>query len=126
MPALRQIATEVEDLFGISCFFQCEQPVLINGVSAATHLYHIAQEAVNNALKHAAAAEIRIGLEHRDGAVVLEVEDDGEGFEESQLPNDGIGLRVMRYLARLIDGRLEIGSAPAGGTRISGLVQMPA
>ena len=49
---------------------------------------------------------------------MLEVDDDGEGFAESSLPNDGIGLRVMRYRARLIGGVLEIDSAPAGGARV--------
>ena len=78
----------------------------------------IAHEAVNNALKHAAPSEIRIGLERRDGWLVLEVDDDGEGFAESSLPNDGIGLRVMRYRVRLLDGVLEIDSAPAGGARV--------
>ena len=84
----------------------------------AGHLYRIAQEAVNNALKHAAPSEIRIGLEQRDGWLVLEVDDDGEGFAESSLPNDGIGLRVMRYRVRLLGGVLEIDSAPAGGARV--------
>jgi signal transduction histidine kinase len=85
----------------------------------AGHLYRIAQEAVTNALKHAAASEIRIGLEGRDSAIALEVDDDGEGFDEASHAGDGIGLRVMRYRARLIGGELEIGSAPAGGVRIS-------
>jgi len=53
MSALQLWATEVKkDLFGVSCRFQCERPVLINDDSMATHLYHIAQEAVNNAIKH--------------------------------------------------------------------------
>ena len=45
-----------EDLFGISCSFLCEKPVLIHDDSVAEHLYHIAQEAVNNAIKHGEAA----------------------------------------------------------------------
>ncbi len=101
-------------------------PVCVADPEMAGHLYRIAQEALNNALKHAAPSEIRIGLEHRDGALLLEVEDDGSGLEEKASPNDGIGLRVMRYRARLIDGLLEIGAAPAGGTRISCRVRMPA
>ena len=126
MSALALLAETTSRGGEVRCVFECDTPVHVANPEIAGHLYRIGQEAVNNALKHAAAAEIRIGLEHRDGAVVLEVEDDGEGFEESQSPNDGIGLGVMRYRARLIDGRLEIGSAPAGGTRISCLVQMPA
>ena len=52
MSALRLYAAEIEDLFGITCWFQCEEPVLIHDTPMATHLYHIAQEAVNNAIKH--------------------------------------------------------------------------
>ena len=47
MSALKQRAGELEDLFQISCQFECEEPVLIDDVNVATHLYHIAQEAVN-------------------------------------------------------------------------------
>jgi signal transduction histidine kinase len=103
----------------VRCVFECPEPVRVADAELAGHLYRIAQEAVNNALKHAASSEIRIGLERRDGAIVLEVDDDGAGFEESAPSATGIGLRVMRYRARLIGATLEIGSAPAGGARIS-------
>lgn len=103
----------------IRCVLECPQPVSVPDAEVAGHLYRIAQEAVSNALKHAAPTEIRIGLERRDGAFVLEVDDDGEGIDESKATRGGIGLRVMRYRARLIGGILEIGSPPAGGTRIS-------
>jgi signal transduction histidine kinase len=83
------------------------------------HLYRIAQEAVNNALKHAMAKEIRLGLERREDTLVLEVEDDGDGLPDSPSAEGGIGLRVMRHRAELIGGTLEIGSPPAGGTRIA-------
>ncbi|MEI9893827.1 MAG: ATP-binding protein [Chthoniobacter sp.] len=49
----------------------------------AGHLYRVAQEAVNNALKHATANEIRIGLERQGDSFVLEVEDDGDGLPET-------------------------------------------
>ncbi len=62
MSALQQLGSEVEDVFGISCQLQCDDPVLIDDVSLATHLYHIAQEAVNNAIKHGKARKIVIGL----------------------------------------------------------------
>ncbi len=126
MTALGLLAENTSRGGAARCIFECAETVHLAYPEIAGHLYRIAQEAVNNALKHAAASEIRIGLERRDGVLLLDVEDDGEGFEESALPNDGIGLRVMRYRARLINGRLEIGSAPAGGTRISCRVQTPA
>ena len=58
MSALQQLSTEVEDVFGVSCHLQCDNPVLIDDVSLATHLYHISQEAVSNAIKQ--------GPQHRD------------------------------------------------------------
>jgi signal transduction histidine kinase len=85
----------------------------------AGHLYRIAQEAVNNALKHAAPREIRLGLERRGDTLVLEVDDDGDGLPETLAAGGGIGLRVMRHRAKLIGGAVEISLAPAGGTRIT-------
>ncbi len=118
MGALLLLAEGTSRSGAVRCVFECTKPVCVTDAQMAGHLYRIAQEAVNNALKHAASSEIRIGLEQRDGWLLLEVDDDGEGFSESSLPNDGIGLRVMRYRVQLIGGDLEIASAPAGGTRI--------
>src|SRR6202453_634530 len=59
MSALQLWAAEVEDIFGISCHFDCEPAVLIYDDTMATHLYHIAQESVNNALKHGHARNIQ-------------------------------------------------------------------
>lgn len=125
MTALGLLAENTGRGSGVRCVFECEKPVHVADPEVAGHLYRIAQEAVNNALKHAAPSEIRIGLERRVGALLLDVEDDGPGFEENARAAEGIGLRAMRYRARLIDGLLEIGSAPAGGARISCRVNMP-
>ena len=67
MSALQLWAGEVEDLFGISCRFECETAVLIHDDTMATHLYHIAQEAVNNAIKHGHATNILIRLSAENG-----------------------------------------------------------
>jgi signal transduction histidine kinase len=126
MTALTSLAENTRRGGAVRCVFDCAEPVRVTDAEIADHLYRIAQEAVNNALKHAAPSEIRIALECRDHALVLEVDDDGEGLGETMPPVDGIGLRVMRYRARLIDGDLGIGSPPAGGTRISCRVKLPA
>ena len=68
MSALQQWAGEVEDLFGISCRFQCFAPVLIHDDTVATHLYYIAREAVNNAIKHGHARSDRYSPCRRRGA----------------------------------------------------------
>jgi signal transduction histidine kinase len=125
MTALARMAGHTSRSSRTRCVFDCPSPVHIADAQIAGELYRIAQEAVANALKHAAASEIRIGLERRDGRVLLEVEDDGEGFEETVPQTGGIGLRVMHYRARLIDAALEIGAAPAGGTRVHASVKLP-
>ena len=82
MSALQQLSAEVEDVFGVSCRLQCENPVLIHDVSVATHLYHISQEAVSNAIKHGKARKIEIGLAASDNRGVLTIRDDGSGVQE--------------------------------------------
>ena len=119
MIALGTLAEGASRGGGVRCVFECPEHVRLTDAEVAGHLYRIAQEAVNNALKHASPSEIRIGLERRNGALLLEVDDDGEGFDESALPGHGIGFRVMRYRARLISGTITFGSAPAGGARVS-------
>jgi signal transduction histidine kinase len=125
MSALASLAQSTGRAGIVRCVFECTEPVRVADAEVADHLYRIAQEAVNNALKHAAPSEIRIALECLDNTLVLEVDDDGEGFEEPAPPAAGIGLRVMRYRTRLIGGDLKIGSPPAGGTRICCRVKLP-
>ncbi|HZJ16606.1 MAG TPA: histidine kinase [Chthoniobacteraceae bacterium] len=124
MSALSALA-ESTNRSGVRCAFECSKPVRESDAEVAGHLHRIAQEAVNNALKHAAPSEIRIGLELRGGSLVLEVDDDGAGFDPATA-SDGIGLRVMRYRAKLIGGALEIGPAPAGGARVCCRVNLTA
>ncbi len=118
MSALEQLAAEVEDLFGISCRFECDQPVLIHDNDAAMHLYHIAQEAVNNAIKHGRARHIVISLVETDDAGALGIHDDGSGLHEEH-GSSGMGLRIMKYRAKVIGGALEIRRSRAGGVEVT-------
>ncbi len=126
MHALHELAESTGRTARLRCVFECPTPVRVPEAAVAGHLYRIAQEAVNNALKHAAPGEIRIGLERRNGAVVLEVDDDGDGLSETPDKGNGIGLELMRHRAQIAGGALEIGSAPAGGTRIACTIPLPA
>lgn len=119
MTALRSWAETVEELYGIACRFRCDEPVLIHDDSAATHLYRISQEAVTNAVKHGEAATIRITLSASHGWGVLEIQDDGEGVDESMSDTEGMGLHIMRDRARLIMGRLEVKRLTPRGTVVS-------
>lgn len=117
--ALHALADSTTQAVGVRCVFDSPKPVLVTSPTAAVQFYRVAQEAVNNAVKHATASEIRIGLERAGDTITMEVEDDGTGLPEPVSVGKGIGLRVMRHRAQLIGGTLEIGASPAGGTRIT-------
>ena len=119
MSALRLYATEVEDLFGIVCRFQCDGTVLIHDAPMATHLYHIAQEAVNNAIKHAGAKTITIRLFCGESEGTLIIKDDGTGIQRPPAPHAGVGLHIMNYRAGIIGGNLEIRREHPRGTAVT-------
>jgi len=81
----------------------------------ALHLYRIAEEAVTNAVKHAGAKSITIGLAILAGRPVLEIADDGKGIGQ-KLKTEGMGLRNMEYRANVIGGDLTIEARKGGGT----------
>ncbi len=119
MSALQLWSGEVEDLFGISCRFACESAVLIHDEAMATHLYHIAQEAVNNAIKHGHARTILIRLAQESGWGTLLIRDDGTGFVEDRGNSQGMGLQIMSYRAGMVGGRLELKTSPGWGTWVT-------
>ncbi|MEA3396887.1 MAG: GAF domain-containing sensor histidine kinase, partial [Chloroflexota bacterium] len=100
----------------------CEEPEL--PLEAKEALYRIAQEALNNVVKHARAGKVEIRLtvipgeriEDREGAVALEVQDDGVGFDPQDEHIGHMGLQSMRERATRWGGALEIESAPGCGT----------
>jgi PAS domain S-box-containing protein len=119
MSALRHYATEIEDLFGIACRFHCEEAVLIHDAPMATHLYHIAQEAVNNAIKHGRAKNILIRLSADERRGTLMIRDDGVGIERPHAPHAGVGLHIMNYRAGMIGGNLEVHREQPRGTAVT-------
>jgi PAS domain S-box-containing protein len=120
MTALERMALQVEDLFQVSCSFECRQALLVRESGIAMHLYHIAQEAVNNALKHGRPRHIAIRLSGGE-APFLSVDDDGVGLHESRpsgQTGQGMGLSIMGYRAKMIGGVLEVRAGLAGGTAV--------
>jgi len=107
MAALRQCAEEMEDLFRVRCRFACDIPVFVRDVNVATHLYHIAREALNNAMKHGKASELVIKLSANGDQGVLSIRDNGVGLPEVQ-KGTGMGLNIMSYRARMVGGSLDV------------------
>ncbi|TAN49686.1 MAG: methanol utilization protein MoxY [Methylococcaceae bacterium] len=81
-------------------------------------LFRIVQEALSNAVKHAAPAAVQVGLAVAQGRVELTVCDDGRGFDATAMPF-GMGLAGMRERVFGLDGEFGITSAPGQGTRIA-------
>lgn len=81
-------------------------------------LYRIAQEAVTNAIKHAGAQHVTLRLKMHQGALQLEVEDDGSGLEASGSGHKGLGLHTMHDRAASIGGSLLLISNAGGGTTV--------
>ena len=89
------------------------------GRDAALCLFRVAQEALNNVARHAGARATSVTLRQMDGGLLLAVRDDGVGFDPAS-PGKGrsLGLASMRERVRLVDGTLEVESAPGQGTAI--------
>lgn len=119
MTALKELSHTVQRLFGINCSFGYNHPVLIHDNIMAIHLYRIAQEAVNNAIKHGKANNINITFTNENGVTVLMIKSDGIAFRRILKNNTGMGISIMRHRANMIGASLEIKSDPAGGTVVA-------
>jgi signal transduction histidine kinase len=116
--ALTQLAWTTSNVFGIDCVCRGAE-ITLPDIAVSTHLYRIAQEAVNNATRHSKAAHITIGLQPTGHSLRLWVEDDGIGIG-SDNGSGGMGLQIMDFRARMIGGKLEIQRRNgAGGTIVS-------
>ena len=93
-------------------------PLRLDPVAEA-NLYRIAQEALTNVRKHAAASRVRLEATVAEGVLTVVVADDGRGLPPGG-PGDrpGYGLRAMRERAARIGGTFEVGPAPGGGTEV--------
>ena len=116
MSSLEELAATTENVFDIPCRFECDQPVLIHNNIEATHLYRIAQEAINNAVKHGKPRNIVISLTSGGGDARLRVTDDGVGIPDREAPRDGMGLTIMKHRARTINANVEVRRNSGGGT----------
>jgi two-component system sensor histidine kinase DegS len=135
--ALREHAETLERSSMLKLTMDLRAPADTLSVAEQTVVLRVAQEALRNVRKHAATARVSVATrldevpeeeEEEEGAArvarwVLEVSDDGKGFDVEQVMSDPgwrrhFGLRFMRERAALIGARLEIGSGPSAGTTI--------
>jgi signal transduction histidine kinase len=117
--SLRELARTVEEMFSISCTVECASDLVITSKGISTHLFRLAQEAANNAVKHGKAQHVSILLGTSGDQAVLRITDDGVGFPPESDRKPGLGLRIMAYRAKRIAGSLDIQAGQLGGTVVS-------
>jgi signal transduction histidine kinase len=105
-----------------------DEPRLPNAIE--TTIYRVIQEAMNNVHKHAHATNVSVSVARRGDSLVAIVEDDGRGFDVSeleQLPLESakIGIVGMRERAQLVNGELVVESSPGSGTTVRLKLRVP-
>jgi signal transduction histidine kinase len=116
--ALQQRLDTLEEQAGLKTHLLAQESLEMPA-PVAEALYYIAQESLNNALKHAAASSVSVYLRGQNEHVELEVKDDGCGFDPATLTGqDGLGLANMQERARSLGGSLQIRSALGQGTTV--------
>ncbi len=117
--ALRLLAETIRTNHRTACTCEVNPDIKIEDSEKETHIYRIAQEAANNALRHGHPSSIKLSLQRLgEHEAVLKIEDNGSGLGKRTPENTGIGLRVMDYRANLIDGSLTIKSRARGGVSV--------
>ncbi len=117
--ALEELAASTSQLAGVPCTFLGEVTEVPLHNEVAVNLFRIAQEAVNNAVKHSHATMVIIALERSVDGFSLRVTDDGVGLYANGTGRKGMGLSIMRYRARKIGGQLEFLQNSPQGTVVS-------
>lgn len=122
--ALSKQAAAIQARYSIQVLADlCDEPEIPLGIKET--LYRISQEALNNVVKHAQASQVDLRLAHPDGLIVLEVQDNGLGFDPAAAYPGHLGLRSMRERAEKVKGRFEIKSNGEKGSKIRVEIPIP-
>jgi signal transduction histidine kinase len=125
VPSVKKFCSQVSELMGIQISF-VNKTGFINRLdkNVETHLYRIVQEGVNNAIKYSKSNKIMVSFSHNFYALVVEIADNGIGFDYEKLAISGYfaeaghGIFNMRERTEFIEGRFELETAPGQGTKI--------
>jgi len=123
--ALRELCTRMADKHALAVQLECDEQKLSLPEEEALALYRVAQEALNNVVRHSRATSVRVTLSPAANEVRLVVCDDGSGFDPAG-KTGGIGLIGMRERMRAVLGDFKIISAPGAGTEIHAIVTLAA
>jgi two-component system CheB/CheR fusion protein len=118
MNSLENLVDEIRAQTSISIQFSIDEKVHLSDNTSAMHLYRIAQETINNAIKHSNASQIRVTLGVEKSRGRLSISDNGSGMQDSVGDNKGLGLRIMEHRCGLIDAELIFKSSKSQGTEV--------
>lgn len=116
--ALHELADDVETKTGLAMVVDVDPRVAAEVEAHATDVVQLAREALSNVSRHANARTCRLSLRRAGDAAVLEVDDDGVGFDPSRVRSGGQGLRNIKDRAARLGGTMEIESSRAVGTTL--------
>lgn len=126
--AVRWLARQARDSAGVDVTVDAVGETESIPAPAASVLYRVAQEALTNAVRHAGPTAVAIVVQADADTAMLEVADDGRGFDlaEAEARRPGMGLFSMRERVSLVDGQLDVISSPGSGTRVVARVPLAA
>ena len=117
LPALQRLQAQAQKTPGVTCELHAASDASSLNPEATHHLYRIAQEAVQNALKHARCRRLALELSGSSAGLCLRIVDDGQpSAPTSPASPGGLGTQIMHYRAKAIGARLTVEHRPGGGT----------
>ena len=116
--ALRHLAEDFQAKSGVTTVVEIEAAAAAELGSRAADVIQLAREALSNVGRHADAATCRVSLHRQDSLALLEIDDDGRGFDTEAARGKGQGLRNLRDRAASLGGELTIESSPDDGTTV--------
>ena len=117
--ALKELATTAAERCGAALTLDLPQTVTNITSDKAQAIYRIAQEVLENIVRHAGATQINVSLQQKENLLTLEITDDGQGFDLSKVDTDAsFGLRGLQERAELVGGQCTIQSLVNSGTSI--------
>jgi two-component system CheB/CheR fusion protein len=115
--ALRQLTDQLSRVPRFRCEYEAPQRLRVDA-GTGSHLYRIAQEAINNAVRHGKGNSLSVRLTDTPQRLTLTIADDGAGIADVN-SGEGMGLRLMKYRAKMIRGTLDVRRGDNGGTVVT-------
>ncbi|HET9291061.1 MAG TPA: ATP-binding protein, partial [Actinomycetes bacterium] len=116
--ALQRLVEEFQERTGVLAIAEVDQQVAAELASQAADIVQLAREALSNVSRHAQATSCRVSLYRLQDATVLEIDDDGRGFDPARASGTGQGLPNLHERAKRLGGRTQIHSTPGQGTKV--------